>query len=111
LDLEGVRELAARLDLELAVRVAQVELDRLRRHEQQARDLAVRMPFGGELRDPALARRERVGPAQRVASRARADGEELRARALLQCDRTATTRQLERALERRSSFRALLRTA
>ena len=47
-------QLPARLDVELAVRVAQVVLDGLRRHEQGLGDLAVALPGGGQLRDSAL---------------------------------------------------------
>ena len=48
------REVSARLDVELAVRVAQVVLDGLGRDEQRLGDLAVALAGGGELGDPAL---------------------------------------------------------
>ena len=75
---ERAGELAPRLDVELAVRVAQVVLDRLGRDEQRLGDLAVALTRGGELGDPALARGQRRRPAeQRLAARARAGRGEL----------------------------------
>ena len=54
-----------RTDLQLGVRVAEVRLHRLLRHEQRLGDLAVAHPVGGQLRDAALARGQRVDPADR----------------------------------------------
>lgn len=61
---ERARELAARSDSQLAVRVAEMHLDRLRRHVQGLSDVAVRLPVGGEICDPSLARRQGSARAQ-----------------------------------------------
>ena len=44
---EKLDQLAARADVELAVRVAEVELDRLRAEEEARADFLVRQAFGG----------------------------------------------------------------
>src|SRR5918993_1967882 len=61
--LQRGRQLAARADAELAVRVAEVHLDRLRRHVEDLGDLAVRLAGGGQVDDAALARGERLDAA------------------------------------------------
>jgi hypothetical protein len=57
---ERHRQLASGPDLELAVGVAQVHLDRLRRHVEHFRDAAVRLPVRGEVDDAPLARGQRA---------------------------------------------------
>src|SRR3712207_9283960 len=47
-------------DPELAVGVAEVRLDGLRGDEERLRDLGVRQPLGRHLRDPPLARGQRL---------------------------------------------------
>jgi hypothetical protein len=51
---EGAWELAARGDTQLAVRVAEMNLDRLRRHVEHLCDVAVRLPIGGEICHPVV---------------------------------------------------------
>src|SRR5215210_3597872 len=53
---EQRRELPARVDPELAVRVAEMHLDGLDGHEQRLRDLRIARSVGRELHDPPLAR-------------------------------------------------------
>src|SRR4051812_23873160 len=67
---ERARQLAAGADAELGVGGAEVQLDGLARDPQRLRDLAVAEPGDGEVGDPALARGQRVRPAQRLAARA-----------------------------------------
>src|SRR5829696_9318808 len=57
---------------ELAVRVAEMHLDRLHRHEQRLGDLGVAGAVGREPRDPRLARRECVDPGRVPSRHARA---------------------------------------
>src|SRR5262249_47548563 len=59
---EGLGELRAGADLELAVSVAQVHLDGLDRDEERLRDLLVAHPLGCELCNAPLACGERVEP-------------------------------------------------
>jgi hypothetical protein len=59
---EGVLELGAGADLELAIGVAQVHLDRLDRDEQRLRDLLVAHPIGRQLSHAPLARGQGVKP-------------------------------------------------
>ena len=58
-------------DLELAVRVREVDLDRLRRHVELLGDLAVRHAARGEIGYPLLGRRQRADAADRLAPRPR----------------------------------------
>ena len=69
---EGFREARSSADPELAIRVAQVELDGGGRHEQRLGDLPVLLPAGRELGDPPLARRERTGAGGAPPTRSRA---------------------------------------
>ena len=71
---ERARELAARADPELAVRVREVHLDRLRRDVERLGDVAVGLPLGREVGDAALARRERLDAARERRVRGRAPG-------------------------------------
>src|SRR5918994_6120257 len=64
-------ELTPGADAELAVRIAQMHLDRLYRHEQRLGDLGVAGAVGREPRDPRLARRERIDPGRVPALHAR----------------------------------------
>src|SRR3712207_4147235 len=64
---EPLAERLARGHVELAEDLGEVALDRARGDEERLRDLAVREPLGGQLRDAQLAGRERV--------HAREDGE------------------------------------
>src|SRR5688572_25598397 len=57
---EQRRELPARVDPELAVRVAEMHLDGLDGHEERLGDLRIARSAGRELHDPPLARRQRV---------------------------------------------------
>src|SRR3954452_16383089 len=72
-------EVVARGDLELAVDVAQVPLDRLDRDELALRDLPVGQSLGGERRHAVLARGERLAAREQtpVASRTSARRHEL----------------------------------
>jgi hypothetical protein len=63
LDLAG--ELRARRDPDLAEDPAHVALDRLRGQVQRGPDLFVRLPFGDELGDLALAAGQRLDPGRR----------------------------------------------
>ena len=77
-----------------------MHLDRAHRDEQRLRDLGVREALGGESRDAALARRERVDAAAHHAARTGPGGTELGARA----SRRARSRRRPpraRALEQR----------
>ena len=79
---EGRVELRAGADLELAIGVAQVHLDRLDRDEERLRDLLVAHPVGCELCHAPLARGERVEPGLEDLSRPRAGGGDLVVRPL-----------------------------
>jgi hypothetical protein len=58
----SVASWTTRADPELAVRVAEVHLDRLDGHEQRLRDLGVGGSAGRKVHDPPLARRQCVEP-------------------------------------------------
>src|SRR5438094_914009 len=65
---ESGREMTARVDTELAVRAAQVLLDRLRCDEERLRDLLVAQPLGRHVCDAPLARGQLVDTAQELAA-------------------------------------------
>src|SRR4029453_18130373 len=69
---ELASELRARANTELAVDLRQRGLDRALRNDEGGRDLPVRFPFGDELGDASLARREPL-----AGRRAAADPREL----------------------------------
>ena len=99
-----MRELAARADTELPVRACQRCLDGVLRDEERRRDLAVRVTFGDELRDPALGHRQLV-----ARRRTATDPRELRA-SLLDPERSADSLERgERLGQRRACRAALLR--
>ena len=93
-------ELSARADFELAVRVRQVNLDRLRSHVELLGDLAVGKAVGGEVGDALLRRRQRADAAERIAAWPRARGAQLGPRSLLQRAGAAHGGELERLVER-----------
>ena len=95
-DVPSVREAWAAADAELAVRVAQVELDRGGGDEQRLRDLAVLRAGGRELGDPALARRQRVGARGRPPARPRAGRPQLAERPVLERARAAAVGDVDR---------------
>src|ERR1700759_139507 len=66
---QGGAEFAPRADVELAVGVREVDLDRLRGDEEFLGDLAVGLRFRRHRRDPALARGQRLDPAAGPARR------------------------------------------
>src|SRR4051794_25739519 len=74
---ERVWQLRARGDLELAVDAREVDLDRLRRHEERLGDVLVRHVVGGHLCAPPFARRERLEAAEHQAARPRSGRGEL----------------------------------
>src|SRR5262249_61003564 len=74
---EGLGELRAGADLELAVGVAQVHLDRLDRDEERLRDLLVAHPLGCQLCHAPLARGEYVEPRLEDLARPRTGGGDL----------------------------------
>ena len=76
------RELRAAADVELAVDLAEVVLDRLRREEQRGRHLAVRHALRDEERDLQLVRRQPRAGRLRAPPRRRARRAQLRHRAL-----------------------------
>ena len=67
-------QLGAGADPELAVRVAQVVLDRRQRDDEDLGDLAVEVAGGGEVGDPALGRGQRAGAGDEPAARPGARG-------------------------------------
>ena len=75
-------ELRAGADLELAVGVAQVHLDRLDRDEERLRDVPVALPVGGELCHAPLARGECIEPRLDNVPRSRTGGRDLIVRSL-----------------------------
>ena len=109
LDAERLGELPPRLDVELAVRVAQVVLDRLGRDEQGLGDLAVALTGGGQLGDPPLGGGERFGPAQQhIAAGASAAGGQLAPGPLMQRDRAAAAGHVRRLGQGTARFGAAI---
>ena len=76
------RELAPRVELQLAEDAREVALDRACGDEQRLCDLAVGEALAGELGDAALAGRQRVEPREHDPARARTGGAELGLRLL-----------------------------
>jgi len=74
---QRVRELRPRSDAKLSVDAAEVHFDRLRRHEEVLRDLAVRLAVDGQTRDTQLARCQRVRAGEGSLARFRARCDEL----------------------------------
>jgi len=66
---EGRGELPPRADLELAIHVREVHLNRLHRDEERLSDLSVAQLFGSQLSDAPLARRQRIEPGQKNLAR------------------------------------------
>jgi hypothetical protein len=64
-------QVPAGLDIELAVHATEVDLDRLHSHKQRLCDLLVADVLGGHLRDPALARGQRLQAAEHDLARVR----------------------------------------
>src|SRR4051812_43118143 len=89
---EALTELCARADVQLAEHAAQMRLDGRLGHEELGRDLSVRLAARGMLRDPQLARGERIEAAAHHAARPRARGAQLGERALDQRVAPASTR-------------------
>src|SRR5262245_29839093 len=75
---ESAREFMPRCDSELAVRVAEMHLDRLRRDVESLCNVAVCLALCGETRDPSLARSQGAHSAESSRARARACGVDLR---------------------------------
>src|SRR5262249_52462965 len=88
----------------------QVDLDRLGGHVELAGDVAVALARGRELRDPPLARRQRLRAGELLAPRAAARGVELVARVLGQRLRSALAGELERPPHRAARVRGLAGT-
>ncbi len=96
---EGVGELAAAGDLELAVDAAEVRLGGHGGDEQRLRDLAIGEAFGGEPRDAQLAGGQRVAAGDRVAPWLGARGDQLRARLVGDPPRAQVVGEIQGALE------------
>src|SRR5919199_4397684 len=97
---ERLVELSPRADAELAVRVGEMQLDRLQRDVERLRNLLVGAAFGGELRHTPLARGERLDAAQSRSARSAAGRVELGACLLRERPRAAALGQLEGPPER-----------
>src|SRR5919202_798845 len=108
-DAERVAELGARADPELAVDVAQVDLDGLRRHEQRLRDVLVRHVLGSHLGDAALARRQRLGAGEDELARPRAGRGELGLRVVDERLRAGADGEIEPLAEELPRLGALVR--
>ena len=87
-------------DPELAVGVAQVELDGGDRHEQRLGDVAVARPGGRQPGDPALAGGERAGAGGQPAARPSAGGAQLGERLVLQVGGAAAMGEVDREAQR-----------
>src|SRR5215211_6858935 len=97
---ERPRQLRAGADVELAVGVAEVGLDRLEREEELLRDLAVGPAFGGHLGDAAFTGGEGLDPDWDEAAQLLAGGPELAVGALGERERATAPRQLEAGAQR-----------
>src|SRR3954469_2404832 len=81
--------------VELAIRLAQMPLDRLLRHEQRLGDLPVRRPVGSHPGHPSFACGKRVEAAEERSPGPGTRRQQLRARTLGQCRRATSLRELE----------------
>ena len=104
-------QLRPRGDLELAVDAREVDLDRLRRDEERLGDVLVRHVLGGHLGDAALARGQRLEPAQHQPARAGAGRRELGLRPLLEAGGAELVRELEALAEVLARVGALVAAA
>src|ERR1700761_4989544 len=95
---EGAGELAAGPDLQLAIRVREVDLDRLRGDEELLGDLAVGHPVGGEAGDAFLARGQGGDAGEGGAARTRPARRQLAAGLGADPAGAADGRQLDRPL-------------
>src|SRR5213596_2435327 len=98
-----------RRDAELAVRVAQMYLDRLWRDVQRLGDVAIRSSVGSKIRDPSLACRECEHACKGSRAWTRSRGVDLAANDVDERLRTADVCQLERTPQRFASLRRLTR--
>jgi hypothetical protein len=104
-------QVSSRADLELAVHVREVDLDRLHCDEERLRDLLVAHLLGGHLRDPALARRQRLEPRQEDLARTGASCRQLVVRALEQGARAAPESEIDALAQPCPRFPAAVRPA
>ena len=108
---EGRVELRAGADLELAIGVAQVHLDRFDGDEERLRDLLVAHAVGGELGYAPLARGECVEPRLEDFSRSRAGGGDLLVRPPGEPECADPSRQVDALPEALACLGPLVRAA
>src|SRR5262245_25496237 len=99
-----------RCDSELAVRVAEMHLDCLRRDVETLCNIAVCLALGGETRDSSLARSQGAHPAESSRARAGTRRVDLRPDRIDKWLRTAHVRELERAAQRLAGLGRLARS-